>query len=271
MRTENENRTGILVVSFGTSHRDACQKTIDRMEQEIRLCYPEIPVYRAWMSAHIRRKVKEQRNLHIFGVTEALEVMHQDGIECVIVQSTHILNGIEQERMRQELYERQELFREIRIGAPLLADRKDCAYMAELMQKEWSVPEKAMLIFMGHGVSELWKCRDPFADEAYVRINALLAEQGCITRMIGAMEGKPSLEEVLSAVEKVKPEKVLLTPFMFVAGEHARNQMAGIQADSWKCILEKAGYQTECIEKGLGEYVEVRKRIREHLANTMRS
>lgn len=86
--------------------------------------------------------------------------------------------------------------------------------------------------------------------------------------MIAAMEGKPSLDEALQAVEKVKPEKVFLTPFMIVAGEHARKQMAGEQADSWKRIFEQAGYQTECLKKGLGEYAGVRRRIREHLQNT---
>lgn len=268
MRTENENRTGILVVSFGTSHQDACKKTIDVIEQEIRESYPEFPVYRAWMSAHIRKKLEVHGNLHICGVTEALENMHQAGIERVIVQSTHILNGFEQERMQQELYEKQELFREIRIGAPLLADREDCVYMAELIQKEWNVPKKVMLIFMGHGAAELWKSSGSLAAKAYIWINDLLKEQGCTNCMIAAIEGKPSLDEALQAVEKIKPEKVFLTPFMIVAGEHARKQMAGEQADSWKSIFEQAGYQTECLEKGLGEYAGVRRRIREHLQDT---
>ena len=112
---------GILVVSFGTSHLDTMKKTISVIEQEISERFQEYRVYRAFTSGMIIRKLKRTENLAVDTVQEALNRMKEDGIEDVIVQPTHIINGVEYDRMMKDLMENMFLFRRIRVGKPLLS------------------------------------------------------------------------------------------------------------------------------------------------------
>ena len=116
---------GILVVSFGTSHMDTMEKTITVIEREIARRFPEWRVYRAFTSRMIVRKLKRTENMEIDTVEEALKRMAADGISEVIVQPTHIINGIENDRMMEDLMEHMSLFNRIRVGKPLLSSVDD--------------------------------------------------------------------------------------------------------------------------------------------------
>lgn len=109
-------RKGILVVSFGTSHLDTMEKTIDVLEKEIAETFKEAAVYRAFTSNMIIKKLRRTADIQIDPVKKALERMAADGIEEVIVQPTHVINGIENDRMLEDVFEKMQLFRKVHVG-----------------------------------------------------------------------------------------------------------------------------------------------------------
>lgn len=257
-----EKKRAILVVSFGTSHPDTCEKTIELIENQIRDNYQECPVYRAWTSGRIRKKIEERDGVHIFSVAEALNYLKDQGIEEVIIQPTHVLNGIENERMEKEIKAAKKQFQKLAVGAPLLTTQEDSEKMVDMMIEQWDVKENEMLVFMGHGTEH-------HSNFVYAALNYQFAVKGHKNMVMGTVEGFPTIEDLIEAAKKAKPEKVILTPFMIVAGDHAKNDLAGDKEDSWKNMFEKEGFQTECVLKGLGEYEGARRLLLDHLAEAV--
>lgn len=248
---------GILVVSFGTSHLDTMKKTISVIEQEISERFQEYRVYRAFTSGMIIRKLKRTENLAVDTVQEALNRMKEDGIEDVIVQPTHIINGVEYDRMMKELMENMFLFRRIRVGKPLLSSVDDYKKSIHAVMAETQLEDDEVLVLMGHGT-------DHHANSAYPTLEYTFHALGYNQVLVGTVESFPELKNVMEKLEISGKKKVVLMPFMLVAGDHAKNDMAG-EEDSWKSELEDAGYEVRVIMKGLGEFEGIRKIFTEHL------
>lgn len=283
-----ENKRGILIVSFGTSQNDTCEKTICAIENAIGKAYPNYLVYRAWTSEKIRRKLEKRNGIHIYSVTEAIKAMKKAGLQEIIVQPTYVLSGAEYERMRDEILtmktadcknteqnevgscreQRKEYHSEtacsIIVSAPLLSTQMDCERIAAMLIDEWQIKDDEMLILMGHGTEH-------DSERMYENLNDLLLEKGYADRMIGTVQGNLHITDLTAAVRRMQPKKIILVPFMIAAGVHAVHDMAGEQSDSWKSILEKAGYEVTCVLKGLGEYAAVRQIFLEHLHTAMQT
>ena len=282
---ETSKNKAILVVSFGTSHRDTCTKTIEAVEQEIQENFPGYVVYRAWTSGMIRRKLLKRDGVRIFSVSEALEQIKADGIRLVVVQPTHILNGVDKQQMLQEVKEKSADFEQISVGDPLLSTQQDCYKVADILVKVWKsekIEEDEMLIFMGHGICcEKAKDEQNICEEeadrkqqenpVYEEINQRFREKGYPGILVGAMEGEPGIGKMLEAARKEKVRKVVLMPFMVVAGKHAVSDLAGEREDSWKSVFEREGYEVRCVLKGLGEYEEIRRMFLEHADDAAKS
>ena len=248
---------GILVVSFGTSHLDTMEKTITVIEQDIARRFPEWSVYRAFTSRMIVRKLKRTENMEIDTVEEALRRMAADGIEDVIVQPTHIINGIENDRMMEDLMENMPLFRRIRVGKPLLSSVEDYKKSIHAVMAETGLQDGEMLVLMGHGT-------DHHANSAYPTLEYTFHALGYNQVLVGTVESFPELKNVMAKLKIAEKKKVALMPFMLVAGDHAKNDMAGDE-DSWKSGLEEEGYEVRVILKGLGEFEGIRKIFLEHI------
>lgn len=257
-----EKKRAILVVSFGTSHADTCVKTIDVIENEIRKAYPQYPLYRAWTSKIIRQKIEKRDGVHIFSVKEAMEQMKKDGVTEVVVQPTHILNGIENDRMEKELEAAGDGLDKVMISTPLLTTQEDVKKIVALLSGEWKLSEDEVLVFMGHGTEH-------HSNFVYAALNYQFIVEGHKNMIMGTVEGYPEISDVVKAVRASGARKVLLTPFMIVAGDHANNDLAGDEEDSWKTIFEREGYDVHCVLKGLGEYEGIRRMFVEHLAEAM--
>ena len=255
-------KQAILVVSFGTSYTETCKKTVEAIENEIRTKYPGRRFYRAWTSEMIRRKIEKRDGVHISSISEALKEMKKDGIEEILVQATYISAGNEYHKMQEEI--RTADMRRIVIGRPLLGNEADCEKAAEILGSMNPQVEKKMLIFMGHG-------EEHSANECYRLINEIWKSKGRSDLFLGAMEGENSLEAVLNALRENGARKVILAPFMVAAGSHAVKNMAGDNEDSWKTILERNGYETECRLEGLGEYSKIREMFVEHLETALKT
>lgn len=256
------NKRAILVVSFGTTFSDTRKKTIDCIEEDIANQYPDFTIYRAWTSKMIIHKLWKRDQIKINTVKEAFEQMLADGITDVIVQPTHVINGIENEQMKEDALAYQHQFSSIRFGTPLLTSTEDNQkVILALMQEFTSLDSNHVLVFMGHGTTH-------FANTIYAALDYMLKDMGYTNVFLGTVESYPCMDSLLRMVKKANPKKVILAPFMIVAGDHATNDMASDDPDSWRCQFEQAGFEVECIMKGLGEYKGIRDIFLEHIKDT---
>lgn len=250
-------KKGILIVSFGTSHLDTMEKTITAIESEAAVCFPEYRVYRAFTSGMIIRKLEKEYGIRTDTVREALDRMAGDGIEEVVVQPTHIINGIENDRMREELSSSEGMFRKVRIGQPLLSSVDDYKKSIHALMSENAPGDDEMLVLMGHGTEH-------HANSAYPTLEYTFHALGYNRVLVGTVENFPELKNVMAKLEISGIRKVKLMPFMLVAGDHAKNDMAG-EEDSWKTSMERAGYEVKPVLKGLGEFPGIRRIFMDHI------
>ncbi len=254
-----ETKKAILAVSFGTSHNDTRKITIDAIEQDMQAAFPDYALYRAWTSKMIIKKVNARDGVHIFTVKEAMEQMLQDGITDVLVQPTHVINGIENDLMKEDALAYQEQFHSISFGDPLLTSEQDNLAVIEAITSEFKDLEKDdVLVLMGHGTTH-------YANAIYAALDYTFKDKGYSNIFLGTVEAYPTMESLLKMVHAYKPKKVVLAPFMIVAGDHAKNDMASDEPDSWYSQFKAEGYEVEPVLKGLGEYSGIRKLFIEHL------
>lgn len=254
-----ETKKAILTVSFGTSHNDTRKITIDAIEQDMQAAFPDYALYRAWTSKMIIKKVNARDGVHICNVKEAMEKMLQDGITDVLVQPTHVINGIENDLMKEDALAFQEQFHSISFGDPLLTSEQDNLAVIDAITSEFKTLTKdEVLVLMGHGTTH-------YANAIYAALDYTFKDKGYSNIFLGTVEAYPTMESLLKMVHAYQPKKVVLAPFMIVAGDHAKNDMASDEPDSWYSQFKAAGYDVEPVLKGLGEYTGIRKLFIEHL------
>ena len=253
------SKKAILVVSFGTSYENTRKLTIEAIEHDIADAFPACPTYRAWTSKMIIAKLKKRDGLTIHTVKEALEQMLLDGITDVIVQPTHVINGIENDQMKADALSFRDRFSSIVFGNPLLTTEEDNQAIVRVVADEFrDMDPDTALVLMGHGTEH-------FANRAYSQFENMLRDLGHESTYVGTVEGFPSLDYVIRRLKIRDIKKVYVMPLMIVAGDHARNDLAGAEADSWDSILKADGFETEVIMKGLGEIDAIAEMFVKHL------
>jgi len=254
--TEEDKREKpvILVVSFGTSYNDSREKTIGAIENKIRAAYGnEYEVRRAFTSQFIINKLKKRDGLVIDTVDQALQRCIDDGIKTLVVQPTHVMGGKEDDEMKKTVAQFADKFETISIGTPLLTTEEDYEETVQVLTRVTSSSDdgKTAIVFMGHGTTHP-------ANSTYATLQTFINRAGYGDRyFIGTVEATPTLQDMIDKVTATGFKKVVLQPFMIVAGDHANNDMAGDGDESWKTAFEKAGFQVTCVIKGLGEIPEI--------------
>lgn len=251
-------KTGVLVVSFGTSFSETREKTLNVIEKEIKQAYAPLPVYNAWTSGVIRKKLLKETGEVILGPQEALEQIAAEGICRVLIQPTHMVNGFEHDKLCEAVHLKQGAFESIQVGKPLLGDESDYDTVIHALAHQIPVKEQEALVFMGHGTHHR-------ANAVYLTLENRMKELGYQNFYMGTVESTPGFEDVFAQVQAQKVKKVILAPFLMVAGDHALNDLAGDEVDSWKSRFQAAGYEVSCVLKGLGEYPRIRQIILNHL------
>lgn len=253
----------ILVVSFGTSYEASRKATIEKIEQDIRNAFQDHRIYRAWTSKFIISILKKRDNYTVPTVKEALKQMITDGIREVVVQPTHILDGIENNIMKEEVLSYKESFDKIAFGTPLLADSKDESQAINAVTTEFSdLKETEALVFMGHGTTHQ-------VNTVYAGLDQKFKESAHANVFIGTVEVDPTIHDLVKEVTSFQPSKIYVTPFMIVAGDHAQNDLAGEDPDSWMNRLSSEGYEVTPVLKGLGEYPKIRQILVDHVQQAM--
>jgi len=257
--TGDASKKVILVVSFGTSYNDTRENTIGAIEKQITAQYPDYEVRRAFTSQIIIDKLSSRDGLEIDNLPQAMERLVSDGIGTLVVQPTHVMNGYEYEEMMEAVSPYEDRFASVKYGAPLLSSVEDYEkVIAALVKDLGSIPKDEAVVFMGHGTHH-------FANATYAALDYMLKDLGYNNIFVGTVESYPSLDTVLKKVGEYGAKKVTLLPLMIVAGDHATNDMAGDEEDSWKTAFKSKGYEVNCVLKGLGEYQAIRDIYAEHV------
>ena len=261
---ENE----ILVVSFGTSFNDSRVKDIKAIEDAIQQANPDYSVRRAFTAQIIINHVQARDGEAIDNMQQALDRAVANGVKNLVVQPTHLMHGAEYDEMTKAVNEYADKFESVAIAEPLLGEVGSDASVvnADKMAVAEDITAAAVdasgyesvqaaaddgvaYVFMGHGTSHTAKI-------TYSQMQSQMNELGYENVFIGTVEGEPeetSCESVIEAVKAAGYTKIVLRPLMVVAGDHANNDMAGDDDDSWKSMMEAAGFESvDCQIEGLG-------------------
>ena len=249
----------LLVVSFGTSFNDSRRLTIGAIEGALADAFPDYSVRRGFTSQIIIDHVKSRDGVVIDNITEALDRAVANGVKTLVVQPTHLMNGFEYNDLVTEIAQYADAFERIAIGEPLLTSDEDFEAVARAVMAataEYDDGETA-IVFMGHGT-------EAESNGVYAKMQTVFAGLDAKNYFIGTVEATPSLDDVLEMVQAGEYKRVVLEPLMVVAGDHANNDMAGDEEDSWKSVFEAAGYEVVPVLRGLGELEEIRRIYTEH-------
>lgn len=256
--TTKKSEKALLVISFGTTHHETRQKTIDASEKALAEAFPQYDLKRAFTAQKIIKILKERDGIEVDSVRQAIEKIYQAGYREVLAQPLHVINGSEFHDLIHDLALYSNKFEQFAVGAALLTSQKDYQDMVQAISAV--IPdagEREAIIFMGHGTEHP-------ANTSYAALDYTFKRMGYKHCHIGTVEGSPRLDDVIDQLEADEIRKVTLMPLMVVAGEHAKNDMAGDEEDSWKNLLEAAGYQVDTLLIGLGELEGIQSMYIEH-------
>ena len=267
---ENE----LLVVSFGTSFNGSRAADIKGIEDAIQAAYPDWSVRRAFTAQIIINHVQARDGEKIDNMEQAMERAVANGVKNLVVQPTHLMHGAEYDEMMEMVDSYRDKFESVAIAEPLLgevgsdatvinADKEAVAkaITAEAVKTagfdslDAAAADGTAFVFMGHGTSHTAKV-------SYSQMQAQMNALGYKNVFIGTVEGEPeetACENVIEAVKAAGYTKVVLRPLMVVAGDHANNDMAGDDEDSWKSQFEASGEfdSVDCQIAGLGEIADI--------------
>lgn len=253
----DDNKTAILIVSFGTSMPEA-RKAIDNLVNITRDAFPEIEVRLAFTSNIIRRKILSEDGEAIANPVEVLAWLNDEGFKKVYVMPTHMIPGEEYDEIAEVVFAFNMLsgkygFEELELGRPFLDGVDDCSGMADVLLERFKTQledEETAIILMGHGTPE------HFANAMYLQLQLALDTKAYGKFFVGTVEAAPTIDDVTARLSR-HPEikKLVLSPLMIVAGDHAHNDLAGEDdEDSWLNILKRNGYEDISMYLvGLGE------------------
>lgn len=249
---ENE----LLVVSFGTSYNDSRVEDIKGIEDALQEAYPDWAVRRAFTAQIIINHVQARDGEVIDNMQQALDRAVENGVKNLVVQPTHLMHGAEYDEMAEVLEQYQDKFESVAIAEPMLGEvgddatviNEDKAAVAQAVadaavqeagfdSMEAAAEDGTAFVFLGHGTSHTAKV-------SYSQMQTQMEELGFKDAFIGTVEGEPEDTACEAVIEKVKEagyKKVILRPLMVVAGDHANNDMAGSEEDSWKSMFEASG------------------------------
>ncbi len=254
----------MLVVSFGTSYNTNRADTIGAIETALQKAYPDYDVRRAFTAQIIINHVLARDGVNIKNVEEALADAKDHGVKELVIVPTHLMSGAEYDELKNTIdaYVKANptAFDKVTYSTPLLNSDADKTAVAKSVVAEaakdagFASTDKAVadedtaFVFMGHGTAHV-------AKETYTQMQAIMDKLGYKNCYIGTVEGEPestSMESIIAKVKAAGYSKVVLRPLMVVAGDHANNDMAGDDEDSWKSGFEAAGLDVTCQIKGLG-------------------
>ena len=269
----DERTTGkraILVVSFGTTFADTRKATIDAVTDKMKAAFPGYEVRQAFTSRIIIKRLMDRDGLKYDTEKQALQKLVADGFTDVLIQPLHVEAGEEYEQLMGIVAGFEKAFASIKVGRPILyytgqEGAKPDDYRIALKAVQPQLPKLGpndAVALMGHGGVAP-------ANAAYGALQLKIQDVGMKGVYIFTVEGYPSLDDMIATMKKNKVKNVTLMPFMLVAGDHANNDMAGDEPDSFKSQLVKAGFKVKVVIRGLGENTAIQDIYVQHLKDAI--
>lgn len=256
----------LMVISFGTSYNDNRRLTIGAIEAAMETAFPDWSVRRGFTSQIIIDHVKRRDGEVIDNVGEALDRAVNNGVRRLVIQPTHLMDGYEYNDVVDEVAQYADAFEMLAIGKPLLTTDEDFKTVMEIITEETVEYDdgNTAICFMGHGT-------EADSNGVYEKMQDMLTDAGYENYYVGTVEAEPTLDDVLGKVQEGEYTRVVLEPLMIVAGDHANNDMAGDEEDSWKTTFEAAGYEVIPLVRGLGEMKGIQELLVQHAQDAVDS
>ncbi|QUH19133.1 sirohydrochlorin cobaltochelatase [Alkaliphilus sp. B6464] len=256
-------KKAIIVVSFGTTYELTRKLCIESIENRIKEKYEDFLVVRAFTSQMVINKLKKRDNYFVDNPMEALYRIKEEKIYNIFIQPLHIIPGYEYEKLLKQVekFNSENSDFNIKIGRPLLYADSDYIKVVEALDLDGNNKDKA-IVFMGHGTEHS-------ADNAYIKLEETFNERWYKNIYIGTVEGNKTIDDIVPHLKENNIKKVDLMPFMLVAGDHAINDMASEEEDSWRSRLVSEGIETNVVLKGLGEVEGIQNIYMEHLEDIL--
>lgn len=249
----------LLVLSFGTSFNDSRRLTIGAIENDLEATFPDYAVRRGFTANTIIDHIQRRDNVKIDDVDEAMNRAIDNNVKKLVIQPTHLMNGLEYDELVEKVAQYADGFEKIAIGEPLLTSEDDFKRVEQALV-DWTREYddgKTAICFMGHGT-------EAESNAVYQKMQDLLTADGYDNYFIGTVEASPSFEDILKNVKAGSYDRIILQPMMVVAGDHATNDMASEDEASWKTMFENEGYEVTCLLRGMGENEAIRKIYVDH-------
>ena len=244
------DKAALLMVHFGTTYDETRALTIDAINQKARETFDGLEVREAYTSRIVMRRLKA-RGIEKLNPVEALEKLKADGYTHILIQSSNIIEGIEMESLRKDIAPLEKNFKDIRIGNPLLYTPEDFEQVIAAIVKNGA--KDGATILVGHGTYTP-------ATAQYAMMDYMLQSKGYTNYHVTTVEGYPTFDDMVAKLDAGKVKKVLLMPFMFVAGDHANNDIAV----DMKKELEDKGYEVSVFMQGLGQNADIQNIFIDH-------
>jgi sirohydrochlorin cobaltochelatase len=238
-------KTALLVVSFGTTHLDTLEKTIASTERCLANTFCQYPFYRAFVSGIVRSRLNNEYGITVDNVEDALARIAADGYTHVLLQPTLLIPGEEMDRLKASV-ETAKGSLTVSIGQPLLCCDSDLEQILDILQETYPADPETVLVMMGHGTEHS-------GNAIYEQLLQKMRHYKAGTMRLTTVEGTPSFTDTIAEVTEMAQQKAIVAPLLFVAGDHAKNDMAGEEEDSLRSLLEAQGFAVTCKLQGLGE------------------
>lgn len=250
-------KKALLVTGFGSTCDHALRYSVGALEDHLRARFPDCDVFRAFTSGRIIRTL-EVRGIMVDSVESALERLAAAGYEEVFLQPSHILDGFDCGRIRTSAENYRSFFRTLAVGKPLFDTAADLETVCRFLGERFCEANTA-LVLMGHGTGHE-------ANRLYTDFHDTAVRLGYRDLFIATIDASPSPDDIIPSLKAGAYRKIILTPLLFSAGEHANRDMAGEEPESLKSRLEAEGFPITAVLTGLGEYTEIRELYAEHAA-----
>lgn len=250
-------KKAILSISFGVTDPEMMRRNLDALERDYSALYPNYPVYRAVTNESVIAELRESDN-NVYAVREVMARMVLDDVTDLYAQPAYILNGTENDELREMIFSHRADFNSVQCGVPLLTTHADFAGVCDALMENRNPGEEEAVVFVGHGSRH-------YSNTVYCALDYTFKDQGYPHAYVATFNAYPQIDTVIRHLRQDGIRKVTVEPFMFVAGTSAMEGVTGDSENSIRSILSEAGFEVAADSRCLGEYPKIRRIYTEHL------